>query len=80
VTIETEDQAKDQTKDFGGTLLRYELLRDRRRSFQAVAARTSDTAKAPCRAKDDGRCFAACRWRLQTAISCFGQNGGELYG
>ncbi len=25
---------KDQTKDFGGTLVRYELIRDRNRSFE----------------------------------------------
>jgi putative ABC transport system permease protein len=38
VTVE----AKDQSKDFGGTLLRYELLRDRSRSFKAVAAWAND--------------------------------------
>jgi putative ABC transport system permease protein len=38
VTIE----AKDQTKEFGGTLLRYELLRDRSQSFQAVGAWAND--------------------------------------
>ena len=38
VTVE----AKDQTKDFGGTLLRYELLRDRSQSFEAVAAWAND--------------------------------------
>ena len=38
VTVE----AKDQSKDFGGTLLRYELLRDRSRSFEAVAAWAND--------------------------------------
>ena len=38
VTIDT----KDQTKDFGGTLLRYELLRDRSQSFQAVGAWAND--------------------------------------
>jgi putative ABC transport system permease protein len=36
--------AKDKTKDFGGTLLRYELLRDRNQSFQSVAVWTNDTA------------------------------------
>jgi putative ABC transport system permease protein len=35
---------KDQTKDFGGTLLRYELIRDRNRSFESVAAFTTDNA------------------------------------
>jgi putative ABC transport system permease protein len=35
--------ARDQSKDFGGTLLRYELLRDRTRSLQAVAAWANDT-------------------------------------
>src|SRR5437660_168594 len=34
--------AKDQTKNFGGTLLRYELLRDFNQSFQSVAVWTSD--------------------------------------
>ncbi len=34
--------AKDQNKDFGGTLLRYELLRDRNQSFEGVAAFTTD--------------------------------------
>jgi len=34
--------AKDQNKDFGGTLLRYELLRDRNQSFDGVAAFTTD--------------------------------------
>src|ERR1700758_1653805 len=33
---------KDQTKDFGGTLLRYELLRDDNHSFQSVAVWTND--------------------------------------
>lgn len=33
---------KDQTKEFGGTLLRYELLRDRSQSFQSMAAWTTD--------------------------------------
>ncbi len=36
--------AKDKTKDFGGTLLRYELLRDRSQSFQSVGVWTNDTA------------------------------------
>jgi putative ABC transport system permease protein len=36
--------AKDKTKDFGGTLLRYELLRDRNRSFQSVAVWTNDNS------------------------------------
>jgi putative ABC transport system permease protein len=35
--------AKDKTKDFGGTLLRYELVRDRNQSFQSVAVWTNDT-------------------------------------
>jgi putative ABC transport system permease protein len=35
---------KDQTKDSSGTLLRYELLRDRNRSFESVAAFTTDNA------------------------------------
>ena len=35
--------AKDKTADRGGTLLRYELLRDRSQSFQGVAAWTNDT-------------------------------------
>ena len=34
--------AKDQNKDFGGTLLRYEMLRDRNQSFEGVAAFTTD--------------------------------------
>jgi putative ABC transport system permease protein len=34
--------AKDQTKDRGGTLLRYELVRDANRSFQSVAVWTND--------------------------------------
>jgi putative ABC transport system permease protein len=34
--------AKDKTKDRGGTLLRYELLRDTNRSFQSVAVWTND--------------------------------------
>src|SRR5579864_6630906 len=33
---------KDQSKDFGGTLLRYELLRDDNHSFQPVAVWTND--------------------------------------
>ena len=34
--------AKDKSKEFGGTLLRYELLRDVNRSFQSVAVWTND--------------------------------------
>jgi putative ABC transport system permease protein len=34
--------AKDQTKDFGGTLLRYDLLRNANQSFQSVAVWTND--------------------------------------
>lgn len=34
--------AKDQAKEFGGTLLRYELLRDANRSFESVAVWTND--------------------------------------
>lgn len=34
---------KDKATDYGGTLLRYELVRDRSQSFQNVAAWTSDT-------------------------------------
>jgi putative ABC transport system permease protein len=34
--------SKDATKDNGGTLLRYELVRDYNRSFQSVAVWTSD--------------------------------------
>jgi putative ABC transport system permease protein len=34
--------AKDQTKDFGGTLGRYELVRDANQSFQSVAVWTND--------------------------------------
>ncbi|HEV2116849.1 MAG TPA: ABC transporter permease [Terriglobales bacterium] len=34
--------AKDESKDFGGTLLRYELLRDHSRGFQGVAAWAND--------------------------------------
>jgi putative ABC transport system permease protein len=33
---------KDQSKDFGGTLVRYELIRDRNRSFESVAAWAND--------------------------------------
>jgi len=33
---------KDKTTDFGGTLLRYELLRDRSQSFESIAAWTDD--------------------------------------
>jgi putative ABC transport system permease protein len=33
---------KDQSKEFDGTLLRYEMLRDRGRSFQGVAAFATD--------------------------------------
>jgi putative ABC transport system permease protein len=36
-------EAKDKTAERGGTLARYELLRDRSHSFQAVAAWTNDT-------------------------------------
>ena len=36
--------AKDKTKDFGGTLLRYELVRDRNQSFQSVAVWTNDNS------------------------------------
>jgi len=35
--------AKDKTKDVGGTLLRYELVRDRNQSFQSLAVWTNDT-------------------------------------
>src|SRR5580658_8819976 len=35
--------AKDKTEDFGGTLGRYELVRDRNQSFQSVAVWTDDT-------------------------------------
>ena len=38
VTISVRDQAKD----FGGTLLRYELLRDSARSFSSIAVWTND--------------------------------------
>jgi putative ABC transport system permease protein len=34
--------AKDLSKDFGGTLLRYEMLRDANQSFQSVAVWTND--------------------------------------
>jgi putative ABC transport system permease protein len=34
--------AKDQTKDFGTTLLRYETVRDRNRSFEGVAVWAND--------------------------------------
>ena len=34
--------AKDQSKEFGGTLLRYELVRDRNQSFQSVAVWAND--------------------------------------
>lgn len=34
--------AKDQTKDFGTTLLRYETERDRTRSFEGVAVWAND--------------------------------------
>ena len=34
--------AKDNSKDFGGTLMRYELVRNENRSFQAVAVWTND--------------------------------------
>ncbi|MGA8090651.1 MAG: ABC transporter permease [Terracidiphilus sp.] len=34
--------SRDATKDYGGTLLRYELVRDYNRSFQSVAVWTSD--------------------------------------
>lgn len=36
-------QVKDSTKDYDGTLLRYELLRDRGHSFESVAAWANDT-------------------------------------
>jgi len=36
-------QVKDSTKDYDGTLLRYELLRDRAQSFESVAAWANDT-------------------------------------
>lgn len=35
-------EVKDKTTDFEGTLLRYELLRDRNHSFQSIAAWTDD--------------------------------------
>jgi putative ABC transport system permease protein len=34
--------AKDEAKNFGGTLMRYELVRDDNRSFQSVAVWTND--------------------------------------
>ncbi|HEX4810019.1 MAG TPA: ABC transporter permease [Bryobacteraceae bacterium] len=34
--------AKDETKDFSGTLLRYELVRDHNQSFDRVAAWAND--------------------------------------
>jgi len=34
--------AKNKTTDLEGTLLRYELVRDRNRSFEAMAAWTDD--------------------------------------
>lgn len=37
-------EAKSKTTDFGGTLLRYELLRDRIQSFESIAAWTDDNA------------------------------------
>lgn len=37
-------EAKGKTTDFGGTLLRYELLRDRNQSFESIAAWTDDNA------------------------------------
>ena len=36
-------QVKDAAKDYDGTLARYELLRDRSHSFEAVAGFTNDT-------------------------------------
>ena len=35
--------AKDQSKEFGGTLLRYELVRDRNKSLQSVAVWANDS-------------------------------------
>ena len=35
-------QVKDETTDHGGTLLRYELLRDRARAFESIAAWAND--------------------------------------
>src|SRR5215472_18359713 len=35
--------AKDKSKEFGGTLLRYDLVRNRSQSFQSVAVWTNDT-------------------------------------
>ena len=37
--------ARDKTSDRGGTLLRYELVRDRNRSFQSVAVWANDNFK-----------------------------------
>ncbi len=37
-------ESKDKTTDRGSTLLRYELVRDRNRSFQSVAVWTNDNA------------------------------------
>jgi putative ABC transport system permease protein len=37
-------EAKDNSKDRGGTLLRYELVRDRNQSFQSVAVWANDNA------------------------------------
>lgn len=34
--------AKDESKDFGGTLLRYELVRDRNKAFESVAVWAND--------------------------------------
>lgn len=34
---------KEKSTDYGGTLLRYELVRDRNQSFQSIAAWTNDT-------------------------------------
>ena len=36
-------EVKDQSKDYEGTLSRYELIRDRNQSFQSVAAWANDT-------------------------------------
>jgi len=36
--------AKDKAKDFGGTLLRYELVRDRNQLFQSVGVWTNDNS------------------------------------
>ena len=35
-------QAKDKSKEFGTTLLRYETVRDQNRSFESVAVWTND--------------------------------------